>query len=269
MSRYRKRRLITAALPYVNNAPHLGNLIGSILSADCFARHSRKAGYKVMFISGTDEYGTAIEMTADELGIKPNEVCDMNYKIHKELYDFFQINFDYFGRTTDEAHKENVIGVFNDLNKNGYIDSSLCDQYYCEKCKVYLADRYLVGTCRFCSEQCRGDQCDNCGKMVREILEPFCKLCGNIPVVKQSQHYFLKLSELKPDINRFYIEKSKNWTENARDICYNWLNIDLHDRCITRDLKYNWGVNVPGTNKVFYVWFDALIGYYTFLKHEQ
>jgi methionyl-tRNA synthetase len=261
-----ERRLITSALPYVNNIPHLGNLI-QVLSADVFARYCRLAGYETLFISGTDEYGTATETRALEEGTTPRELCDRYHAIHRDIYSWFTIAFDRFGRTSVPVHTEITQGIFNKLHENGYINERTMSQPYCEKDARFLADRYVLGTCPHCGyKDARGDQCESCGKLLdpEELKDPRCSVCGTRPIVKETSHLFIDLMAILPKL-RNWIESAAEkgfWARNAVQMTYAWMRDGLKERCITRDLK--WGIPVPldgYRNKVFYVWFDAPIGY--------
>jgi methionyl-tRNA synthetase len=261
-----ERRLITSALPYVNNIPHLGNLI-QVLSADVFARYCRLAGYETLYICGTDEYGTATETKALEEGITPRELCDRYYAIHRDIYRWFEISFDKFGRTSVPVHTEITQHIFTKLHENGYINERVLSQPYCEKDQRFLADRYVLGTCPHCGYgDARGDQCENCGKLLdpTELIKPRCSVCSTTPVIRETQHLFIDLMAILPKL-RNWIESAAEkgfWARNAVQMTYAWMRDGLKERCITRDLK--WGIPVPlegYRNKVFYVWFDAPIGY--------
>ncbi|KAI3656153.1 hypothetical protein MP638_006759 [Amoeboaphelidium occidentale] len=262
-----KNILITSALPYVNNVPHLGNIIGCVLSADVFARYCRLRGYNTVYVCGTDEYGTATETKALEEGVTCQELCDRYHRLHKEIYDWFQIDFDFFGRTTTPAHKEISQGIFMNLYKKGLLLKDSVQQLYCETCKRYLADRYVEGTCPLCGfVDARGDQCDGCGKLLNaiELKDPKCKVCKTAPIVKEATHLFLDLPKLSDKCESFVKERSESgfWTANGKAITGSWFKEGLKPRCITRDLK--WGTPVPlpeMSDKVLYVWFDAPIGY--------
>ncbi|KAL9967670.1 hypothetical protein ACROYT_G025951 [Oculina patagonica] len=262
-----KNILITSALPYVNNVPHLGNIIGCVLSADVFARFCRLRQYNTLYICGTDEYGTATETKALEEGLTPQQICDKYFKLHKEVYDWFKIQFDFFGRTTTQEQTEIAQDIFWRLHKQDHLVEDTLEQLQCVDCKRFLADRFVEGTCPFCNyEDARGDQCDACGKLINaiELKKPRCKVCGGTPKVRSSKHLFLNLTKLEPSLQK-WVEKSSTegtWTSNARHITRGWIQEGLKPRCITRDLK--WGTPVPlegYTDKVFYVWFDAPIGY--------
>jgi methionyl-tRNA synthetase len=259
--------LITSALPYVNNVPHLGNIIGCVLSADVYARYCRLRGYNTLYICGTDEYGTATETKALEEGVSCKELCDKYSRLHAEIYEWFQISFDHFGRTSTPQQTAIAQDIFLKLKEHEKIKEESVDQWYCEKCSRFLADRYVEGGCPLCGyEDARGDQCDSCQKLLNaiDLKNPRCKLDGNRPIVKRSKHLFIKLPEIEGDCASF-VEKSSiegKWTPNSISVTQAWLKEGLRNRCITRDLK--WGTPVPMDGfeeKVFYVWFDAPIGY--------
>lgn len=261
-----KKRLVTSALPYVNNIPHLGNLT-QVLSADVFARFCRSKGYETLYICGTDEYGTASETRALQEGVTPRELCDHYHKIHEEIYKWFNISFDYFGRTSTPLQTEIVQHIFNKVDENGYISEKESEQLYCPNCKRYLADRYVVGTCPHCHEEgARGDQCDKCGTLLEptELIDPKCSVCGTTPVLKKTKHLYINLPKALPLLQAWMGKASVEgyWAKNAIQITNSWIRDGLQERCITRDLK--WGIPVPKPgyeDKVFYVWFDAPIGY--------
>ncbi len=261
-----KKRLITSALPYVNNIPHLGNLT-QVLSADVFARFCRLRGYETMYICGTDEYGTASETRALQEGVTPRELCDHYHQIHKEIYKWFNISFDYFGRTSTPLQTEIVQHIFRKVDENGYISEKESEQLYCPHCQRFLADRYVVGTCPHCgAEGARGDQCDKCGTLLEptELIEPKCSVCGTAPVIKKTKHLYINLPKALPLLKEWMDKASVEgfWAKNAIQITNSWIRDGLQERCITRDLK--WGIPVPKPgfeDKVFYVWFDAPIGY--------
>ncbi|OQV15980.1 Methionine--tRNA ligase, cytoplasmic [Hypsibius exemplaris] len=259
--------LITSALPYVNNVPHLGNIIGCVLSADAFSRYCRLRGYNSLFVCGTDEYGTATETKALEEGVTPREICDKYNAIHEEVYRWFNIDFDVFGRTSTEHQTKVTQDIFWKLQKRGYMLEESVEQLHCSRCNRFLADRYVEGTCPLCGyPDCRGDQCDKCGKLVNatELIQPKCKICGTAPAIRASNHLFLDLPKLQPDLEKYLEEafRTGTWSHNAKVITQSWCRDGLKPRCVTRDLV--WGTPVPlegFTDKVFYVWFDACIGY--------
>lgn len=261
------KKLITSALPYVNNVPHLGNIIGCVLSADVYARFCRSKGYETLYVCGTDEYGTATENKAREEGLTPREICDKYNAIHTEVYKTFNISFDVFGRTSTEEQTKVAHEIFHDLDKAGYIAEEVSERTYCEHDEMFLADRYVEGTCPKCGyEDARGDQCDSCGALLEPetLIKPKCKICGKAPVMKETRHLHLELDKLQGKLEEWYNTQSKegDWTHNALTTTKGWFDRGLNSRPITRDLK--WGIPVPKPgyeDKVFYVWFDAPIGY--------
>jgi len=265
--------LITSALPYVNNVPHLGNIIGCVLSADVFARFCRLKGHETLYICGTDEHGTATETKALEEGLTPKQICDKYHRIHKEIYEWFGCSFDCFGRTSIDTHTEVTQDLFLQLNKNGYITKNRVEQLFCGNCSKFLADRFVGGSCPHCGyAHARGDQCDRCGHLLNaiELQNPKCKICGSKPEIRESEHLFLDLKKLSPYLKAWFEKRSAEgfWTQNAIRATDAWFREGLKERCITRDLR--WGVPVPlkgYEDKVFYVWFDAPIGYISIAKH--
>jgi len=257
--------LITSALPYVNNVPHLGNIVGCVLSADVYARFARLRGYNVLYVCGTDEYGTQTETKAVEEGLTPRQICDKYNKLHAEIYQWFNISFDKFGRTTTEDQTKIAQDIFWSLHNKGKTLEDSVDQLYCVACDRFLADRFVEGECPLCHyDDARGDQCDKCGKLINaaDLIKPRCKLCSKTPEIRTSKHLFIDLPQLESELGDWLNKSSEQWTNNARVIAKSWLRGGLQQRCITRDLK--WGTPVPldgYQSKVFYVWFDAPIGY--------
>ncbi|CAG8885770.1 unnamed protein product [Penicillium egyptiacum] len=259
--------LVTSALPYVNNVPHLGNVVGSVLSADVFARYHKACGRRTLYICGTDEYGTATETKALEEKMSPEDLCAKYNKIHQDVYEWFNIGFDHFGRTPTQKHTEISQSIFKRLHENGYLGERTAEQPYCEQHGSFLADRFVEGECPRCHyDDARGDQCDKCGHLLDpfDLINPRCKIDGAAPVRRETKHIHILLDKLQPEIEKWAhpaIEKG-NWPRNSRIITESWLKEGLKDRGITRDLK--WGVPVPlegYENKVLYVWFEACIGY--------
>ena len=275
-----ERILVTSALPYVNNVPHLGNIIGSTLSADVYTRYLRTfTDKKVLFLCGTDEYGTTTEIKAKLENITFQELCDKFHAVHKNVYDWFDIEFDIFGRTTTETQTQVTHEIFYKLLENGYIDKKIIQQTFCQHCDMFLADRYLQGFCYHpeCVDKnniTNGDQCDYCGNFIHhEHLQiKWCSVCKSKNILlKESEHLFLRLDQLQELVEKYFLDplSTVSLTDNAHAITKAWLSKKLEPRCITRDLK--WGTPVPSEiiqNKVFYVWFDAPIGYLSILKHN-
>jgi methionyl-tRNA synthetase len=273
---HQKKILITSALPYVNNIPHLGNIIGCVLSADVFARYQRlHTDREVLYVCGTDEYGTATEMKALEEKKTCKEICDHYYLLHKEIYEWMNISFDIFGRTSTQEQTTITQDIFTKLWDKNYISEGVIEQLFCEGCNIFLADRYIYGECYLChSLKAKGDQCDECQKLLDSLLiiNPKCKVCSSTPIVKKSEHLFLDLDKLQPVLESFL--KTTESTSNTEAVTASWLKAGLQSRCITRDLK--WGTPVPHIpglekykDKVFYVWFDAPIGYISIVAHDR
>lgn len=265
--------LITSALPYVNNEPHLGNLV-QMLSADVFARYSRLRGKKTLYVGGTDEYGTATETRAIAEGTTPRALCDRYFEIHKKIYDWFEIKCDIFGRTSNDECTQTTQEIFKDLDANGLIDEKETTQLFCPKCNMFLADRFVTGKCPHCGGEARGDQCEKCGALLDpvDLVEPHCATCGEVPEVRKTKHLYINLPKLSSSLNE-WMEKtaaSGKWAENAVSMTRAWIRDGLNERAITRDLK--WGIKVPREgyeNKVFYVWFNAPIGYISMTRQLQ
>jgi len=269
-----KKILVTSALLYVNNVPHLGNIIGCVLSADVFARYSRSRGWNTRFVCGADEHGTTTEAKALEEGLSPQQICDKYYKIHKEIYDWFGISFDVFGRTHTDTHAKITQEIFLKLYENGFIAEDFLEGLYCESCKKSLADRFVEGSCPHCGfVGARGDQCDKCGNLLNavELINPKCKICGAAPSKKNTKHLFLDLEKLQPELEKWISLRGKEgfWSDNTITYTDAWLKEGLKKRCISRQLK--WGIPIPlkgYEDMVFYVWFDAPIGYISITAHK-
>ena len=262
--------LITSALPYINGIKHLGNLIGSMLPADVYARFLRQEGEKVLFICGTDEHGTPAELAAREEGLNVEDYCQRQYERQAEIYQRFGLSFDYFGRTSSQDNHELTQHFYQRLDENGFIKEEQTSQIYSLEDERFLPDRYVIGTCPNCGYQsARGDQCENCTSVLNpaDLIEPRSTISGSMNLeVRQSKHLFLKLNLLSNKVQS-WVEEHPDWSLLTKSIAKKWLDEGLHKRCITRDLS--WGVRVPRPgfeNKVFYVWFDAPIGYLSMTK---
>ncbi|KAF5359503.1 hypothetical protein D9756_003455 [Leucocoprinus leucothites] len=270
--------LITSALPYCNNVPHLGNIIGSLLSADVYSRYSRTRNRKTLYVCGTDEYGTATETQALKEHLTPKELCDKYHVLHKETYSWFDIGFDYFGRTSTPQHTEICQEIFLNLGRNSLLEKLEKEQTYCEGCVKFLADRFVEGICPHCGyEDARGDQCDGCSRTLDaiELIQPRCLIDKTHKVTtKISVHMYLKLDVIQPRTEEWIKQswKAGKWSPNAvinheGEIIDARLKGGLLPTPLTRDLS--WGVPVPiegedvhgMKGKVLYVWFDAPIGY--------
>ncbi len=266
----KQKVLITCALPYVNNVPHIGNIAGSHLPSDIFARFCRLAGYDTVFIGGSDEHGTPIEVAAQKLGISPKELSDRYYAVHKEIYDWLDISYGNFSRTSLPEHHETTRSIFLKIYETGFISEGVLKLPFCEKCSRVLPDRFVEGTCPKCGyEEARGDQCEHCSTLLNpdELKSPKCAICGSKPKFKEIKHLFLNLDKLQPKLEKWIRSNEKIWSPQVVSAALGWINEGLKPRCITRDIK--WGVKVPikgYEDKVFYVWFDAPIGYISSTK---
>lgn len=259
------RYLITSALPYINGVKHLGNLVGSMLPADVYARFLRQEGETVLFVCGTDEHGTPAELAALEAGLDVAAYCQRQYDIQSGVYQQFGLSFDHFGRTSSPYNHQLTQHFYQQLDTNGFMEERSIRQMYSLEDERFLPDRYVVGTCPRCGyTAARGDQCENCTSVLEptELLEPRSAISGSTRLeIRESRHLFLKLEALSSEV-RTWVESHPSWPSLTKSIALKWLNEGLQDRGITRDLA--WGVPVPRDGfdgKVFYVWFDAPIGY--------
>ena len=265
----RSKWIITSAWPYVNAIPHLGNLIGSTLSADVFARFLRMKGEEVVFVSGSDSHGTPVLVEAKKLKVPAEELAFKYHNIIKELHEKWQISFDNYTITHNPTHIEFVQKMYLDIQKNGYVIEKEIESLYCENDDLFLPDRFVEGICPHCNfEDARGDQCDNCQKLLTpiELIKSRCAVCGNAPVIKKTKHWYLDLPKLQDRLKKL-IEQNEIIPANARQMCLNSIAEGLPERSITRDLE--WGIPAPfeGANdKTIYVWFEAVLGYVTAVK---
>lgn len=264
-----KRILVTAALPYTNGDIHLGHIAGAYLPPDMYVRYLRLAGYNVVFICGSDEHGTAIEMSAIKEGVSPQVIIDKYHFANKKAYEDLGIKYDIYSRTSTETHKKTSQDFFKVLNDKGLLYQKTEKQLYSEKEKRFLADRFVIGTCPVCGfEEARGDECENCGSALSplELKNPRSTITGDTPVVKESTHFYFPLSKFQAKLEE-WINSKPDWKPNVVNYCKGWFKTGLQDRAITRDL--DWGVPVPlegFDGKVIYVWFEAPIGYISITK---
>ena len=265
------RILITSALPYINGVKHMGNLAGSMLPADVYARAMRLLGHEVLYICATDEHGTPAELAAQAAGMDVAEYCEAMHVAQKEAGSNFKLSYDYFGRSSAPSNHALTQHFANVLEEKGLIEERTSQQVYSNADGRFLPDRYVEGTCPNCEfEKARGDQCDNCGKLLDpvELINPYSAVSGSHDVeVRDTNHLYLKQSVMSDKL-RAWVDTSDGWPNLASSIAYKWLDEGLRDRAITRDLK--WGIPVVDgdgkpregfENKVFYVWFDAPIEY--------
>ena len=261
--------VVTSAWPYMNGIPHLGNLIGSTLSADVFARFLRMKGEEVVFVSGSDSHGTPVSVEAKKANIPAEELAFKYHNLIKDLHKKWQISFDNYTITHNPTHIEFVKKFYLDIQKNGYILEKEIESLYCKKDDLFLPDRFVEGICPHCDfEDARGDQCDKCQKLLTplELIKPRCVVCGTTPIIKTTKHWYLDLPKLQKRLKNL-IEKNEIIPTNARQLCLNSIDEGLPERAITRDLE--WGIPAPfknAENKTIYVWFEAVLGYITAVK---
>lgn len=264
-----KRHTVTAALPYANGPVHIGHLAGCYLPADTYVRYLRSKGEDVKFICGSDEHGVPITIKARKEGITPQQVVDKYHKMMGDAFREFGISFDIYSRTSNKVHHETAAEFFKNLYDKKVFTEEVTEQYYDEKAKQFLADRYITGTCPKCGKDgAYGDQCEKCGSSLNptDLIHPKSALSGEKPVLKKTKNWFLPLDKMQPEIEK-YIESHKDWKVNVYGQCKSWLDQKLQPRAMTRDL--DWGVKVPlkdAEGKVLYVWFDAPIGYISATK---
>ncbi|ABV94440.1 methionyl-tRNA synthetase [Dinoroseobacter shibae DFL 12 = DSM 16493] len=266
------RILITSAIPYINGIKHLGNLVGSQLPADLYARYARARGHEVMFICATDEHGTPAELAAAKAGKPVAEYCAEMHAVQSDIAKRFGLSFDHFGRSSSERNKALTQYFAGKLAENGLIEEVSEKQVYSHADGRFLPDRYIEGTCPNCGyDKARGDQCENCTKQLdpTDLIDPRSAISGSTDLeVRETKHLYLRQSALKDQLDA-WIDSKTDWPILTTSIAKKWLHDGdgLQDRGITRDL--DWGVPVkkgtedwPGMEgKVFYVWFDAPIEY--------
>ncbi|MFB3889098.1 MAG: methionine--tRNA ligase [Candidatus Bathyarchaeia archaeon] len=256
--------LVTSAWPYINVTPHLGNLVGSVLSADVAARYFRLQGYDVLLVSGSDTHGTPIEVEALKEGITPKELTDRNHARVAALFQKWGASYDNYTSTESPVHKEFVQKHLAKIYANGYIFERKTEMLYCEHDQRFLPDRFVEGACPYCGyERARGDQCDRCGRLLETTLlvQPKCVICGTVPVVKSTRHWYIDLSKFAEPLT-CYLQENKQISSNARNFSLNWIKEGLKPRAVTRDVE--WGIPAPfpgAEGKTVYVWVDAVLGY--------
>jgi methionyl-tRNA synthetase len=266
-----KRTLVTAALPYANGPKHIGHIAGAYLPADIYTRYLRNCNEDVLFVSGSDEHGTAIPIQAEKEKCTPTELIDRYHNLLKSNFEKLRISFDVYHRTSDPLHHKTASDFFLNLYKKGLFTEEVSEQYFDEEKQTFLADRYIKGTCPNCGHKdAYGDQCEKCGKTLspNELIDPVSTLSEKTPVLKQTKHWYLPLQNYEPWLKEWLIEgHKKDWKPNVYGQSKSWIEGGLTQRAMTRDL--NWGVKVPLENeegKVLYVWFDAPIGYISATK---
>ena len=273
--------MITSALPYANGPLHIGHLAGAYLPADIYVRYLRMMGKDVVWVCGSDEHGAAITIKAHKEGSKPREIIDKYHALFEEAFSKMGISFDIYHRTSAQIHHETSQEFFRTLHAKGEFVEKTSEQYYDEEAKMFLADRYIKGTCPKCGHvDAYGDQCENCGSTLSptELKDPVSTLTGKTPVMKTTKHWYLPLDKyedwLKEWINTGHLDGVQEhdpaeWKNHVLGQCKSWLDGGLHPRSMTRDL--DWGVDVPqeieaAEGKKLYVWLDAPIGYISATK---
>jgi len=270
-TRIMSKILITSALPYINGVKHLGNLAGSMLPADVYARAMRLMGHEVLYICATDEHGTPAELAAQAADMEVEAYCEKMHEAQKAAGAQFKLSYDYFGRSSAKSNHALTQHFAHVLEEKDLIEERVSQQVYSKADGRFLPDRYVEGKCPNCAfEKARGDQCDNCGKLLDpiDLIEPYSAVSGSKDVeVRDTNHLYLKQSVLSDDLRK-WVNAAQGWPPLATSIALKWLDEGLRDRSITRDLK--WGISVTDKDgsirkgfdgKVFYVWFDAPIEY--------
>lgn len=263
--------MVTSALPYANGPIHLGHLAGAYLPADIFVRYCRLKKRDVVYICGSDEHGVPIMLRARTEGVSPQEIVDRYHKIIEKSFAAFGMSFDYYGRTSSKIHHETSQDFFIKLAEKKIFELKTEKQLYDPEAKMFLADRFVRGTCPICGyEDAYGDQCEKCGSSLSpsDLKNPRSAITNAKPVLKETTHWYLPLDKFQPKLEE-WIGKHPEWRSNVLGQIKSWFNEGLKERAVTRDLP--WGVPVPEgvakkvgvdvSGKVLYVWFDAPIGY--------
>ena len=265
-----KRILVTAALPYANGPVHIGHLAGCYIPADIYVRYQRAQKRDIKFVGGSDEHGVPITIRAMREGVSPQQIVDKYHAIIKDSFEKMGISFDIYSRTTSSVHHKTAADFFKKLYDDGLFEEKETEQYYDEKAKTFLADRYITGTCPVCGNpNAYGDQCEKCGSSLspEQLINPRSTLSDAVPVKKLTKHWYFPLQHYEPWLKHWVLEDHKEWKNNVYGQCKSWLDNGLQSRAMTRDS--NWGVKVPlpgSEGKVLYVWFDAPIGYISATK---
>src|SRR5258705_5363361 len=269
-----KRILVTAALPYANGPLHIGHLAGCYIPADIYVRYQRAQKRDIKFVCGSDEHGVPITIRAMKEGVTPKQIVDKFHAIIKDSFEQMGISFDIYSRTSNKVHHETAAAFFKKLYDDGLFEEKETEQYYDDKTKTFLADRYIIGTCPVCANpNAYRDQCERCGSSLspEQLINPRSALSDAVPVKRKTKHWYFPLQDYEPWLKEWLIEGHKEWKNNVYGQCKSWLDKGLQSRAMTRDSS--WGIKVPsppapegGGGKVLYVWFDAPIGYISATK---
>jgi methionyl-tRNA synthetase len=268
----KEKVLVTSALPYANGPIHLGHLSGAYLPADIYVRYKRLNGDDVLYICGSDEHGVPITISADKERVSPQVIIDRFHEANKKAFQRFGMSFDNYSRTSLPIHHETAKEFFLEFFNRGLFIEKKSNQFYDEKAKMFLPDRYVEGTCPKCgNEQARSDECENCGSLYdpSELKNPKSKVSGETPVLKETTHYFFPLGKYQAELEKYVDDMNARygWKDNVLQYCRGWFKDGLKERAITRDL--DWGIKVPvdgAAGKVIYVWFEAVLGYISSTK---
>lgn len=268
----KEKVLVTSALPYANGPIHLGHLSGAYLPADIYVRYKRLNGDDIIYICGSDEHGVPITISADKEGVTPKEIIDRYHNRNKDAFERFGMSFDIYSRTSLPVHHETAKEFFLSYHTQGLLNEHKSMQFYDEKAKMFLPDRYVEGTCPKCGyEEARSDECEKCGSLYdpSELVNPKSKITGETPVLKETAHWFFPLGKYQERLEKYINEMNTKfgWKDNVLQYCKGWFHDKLKDRAVTRDL--DWGIKVPlkgSEGKVLYVWFEAVLGYISATK---
>lgn len=277
---FKEKVLVTSALPYANGPIHLGHLSGAYLPADIYVRYKRLNGDDVIYICGSDEHGVPITISADKEQVSPQVIIDRFHEANKKAFQRFGMSFDNYSRTSLPVHHETAKEFFLEFYNRGLLIEKKSLQFYDDKAKMFLPDRYVEGTCPKCgNEEARSDECENCGSLYdpSELKNPKSKISGGTPTLKETSHYYFPLGKYQSSLEKYIDQMNEKygWKDNVVQYCRGWFRDGLKERAITRDL--DWGIKVPvdsAAGKVIYVWFEAVLGYisstkeYSLLKND-
>ena len=257
-----RKIVIGGAWPYANGSLHIGHLAG-LLPGDVLARYHRSLGDDVYYVSGSDCHGTPVAIRARKEGTTPEAVSDAYHEEFKDVFRKMGFSYDAYGKTSQPEHIRFVQQFHRKLYQSEYVYEKETPQAYCEKCRRFLAERFVEGTCPKCGGPARGDQCDACGAVLEpeELAEPHCAVCGEAIVLRNSRHLYLALTKMQDKLQNL-VNTHPNWRKNAIAFSNRYLNEGLKDRALTRDL--DWGIDVPKEgyeNKKIYIWAENVLGY--------